>query len=59
MNLDRDEQGNRPIDLLAALLLELKILNQQIYELPRLIDEGKVSPDAPESFRKESSIFRE
>jgi hypothetical protein len=44
-------------EIMLQVLTELKILNQQIYELPRLLKDGQVSPDEPEQFRKESSLF--
>lgn len=50
-------EGKNFTELLAQILLELKILNQQIYELPRLIAEGEESSDPPETFRDEPSMF--
>lgn len=51
------QEGQSHIELLAQILLELKILNQQIYELPRLMASGQASVDPPETFRQEPSIF--
>jgi hypothetical protein len=51
------QEGQSQIELLAQILLELKILNQQMYELPRLFATGQVSPDSPEMLRNEQSIF--
>jgi hypothetical protein len=54
----RGEDGVSVIDLLSQLLFEMKIMNQQLYELPRLIDQGLSSPDSPEDFRKrDNKIF--
>ena len=50
-----DGQGS--IEILAQILLELKILNQQIYELPRLMAAGLPASDEPQAFRKEQSLF--
>ena len=50
-------EGQTQTELLAQILLELKILNQQMYELPRLIASGQGSNDPPEVFRSEPSIF--
>lgn len=50
-------EGQTQTELLAQILLELKILNQQMYELPRLIASGQASNDPPELFRSEPSIF--
>ena len=49
--------GNSRDDLLTLILTELKILNQQIYELPRLMIDSQPSVDPPELFRREQSIF--
>jgi hypothetical protein len=50
-------EGRSQIELLALILLEMKIMNQQLYELPRLIASGQPSIDPPEVFRQEQSIF--
>lgn len=50
--------GYSQIELLSLILLELKILNQQMYELPGLIAQGLPSPDSPESFRNDNTIFK-
>jgi hypothetical protein len=49
--------GHTTQEFLYQILQELKILNQQIYELPRLLKDGQVSMDEPEQFREEPSIF--
>jgi len=51
------QEGQSQIELLAQILLELKILNQQIYDLPRLIVTGQTTGDSPETIRQEQSIF--
>ena len=50
-------EGYSQVDLLNQILLELKILNQQLYELPRLQQTGMVSVDPPEFYRNDPSIF--
>lgn len=49
--------GQSHIEILQQILIELKILNQQIYELPRLLSLGLPSVDEPQQFRNEPSIF--
>lgn len=51
------QDGQSQIEILAQILLELKILNQQMYELPRQIATGTQSKDGPEIIRAEPSIF--
>ena len=50
-------EGQSQIELMAQILLELKILNQQIYELPGLLALGKPAQDEPQTMRNEPSIF--
>jgi hypothetical protein len=50
-------EGQSQIELLAQILLELKILNQQIYELPRLRAMGLPAQDEPQTLRTEQSLF--
>jgi len=50
--------GASQIELLSLILLELRILNQQMYELPGLFSQGLPSPDPPESFRNDTTIFK-
>jgi len=52
-------EGQNTLELLAQMLLELRILNQQMYELPRLIANKQESNDPPEIFRQEPSIFNQ
>jgi len=49
--------GNSNIDLLSGILLELQVLNQQIYELPRLIASGRASLDEPDDLRNDLTLF--
>lgn len=48
--------GDSQLDVLQKILIELRVLNQQIFELPRLIDEGRASNDDPCSLRDEGDI---
>lgn len=50
-------EGQSSIELLAQILLELRIMNQQLYELPRLIANGLPSPDEPQQMRIDSTLF--
>ena len=50
-------EGQNLTELLAQILLEMRIMNQQLYELPRLIATNQASSDPPETFRQEPSIF--
>jgi len=51
-------EGQTQIELLAQILLELRILNQQIYDLPFLQNNGiATNPTPPELYRLEQSIF--
>ena len=50
-----DKKGD---DILALILLELKILNQQIYELPRLLITSQTATDEPDEFRNDPTIFQ-
>jgi len=49
-----DDQSH--IDLLRNILLEMKIMNQQLFELPNLINKGLTALDGPEQFRNDPSI---
>lgn len=49
-------EGQNTQELLALILLELRILNQQIYELPKTLATSNYS-DPPEALRQEQSIF--
>jgi hypothetical protein len=50
-------EGQSIAELLSQILVEFKILNQQMYEFPSLATNGQQSQDPPESFRQEQSIF--
>lgn len=50
-------EGVSQIEILGQILLELRILNQQINELPRLLAGGLASPDSPESFRADPTFY--
>ena len=50
-------EGQSFLELLSQILLELKILNQQMYELPISIAYGQQVSMPPETLRAESSIF--
>jgi hypothetical protein len=50
-------EGQSQIEILSQILIELKILNQQIYELPRLLVTGQQASDPPDTLRQEPSIF--
>jgi hypothetical protein len=52
-------EGQNFVELLAQILLEMRIMNQQLYELPRLMATSQQSQDPPESFRQEPSIFNQ
>lgn len=51
-------EGQNKLELLAQILLELRILNQQIYELPKTLATSNYG-DAPESIRQEPSVFNQ
>ena len=50
-------EGQTAIEIMAQILLELSIMNQQLYELPRLIAAGLPSPDEPQKMRIDSTLF--
>ena len=55
---DTDQlEGQSNIEILGQILLELRILNQQINELPRLLAGGLASPDSPESYRADPTYY--
>lgn len=51
-------EGQTRDELLSQILLELRILNQQIYELPVALATSNYS-EAPENYRSEQSIFKQ
>jgi hypothetical protein len=50
-------EGQSLVELLALILLEMRIMNQQLYELPGLLSSGLPAQDEPQSMRVEQSIF--
>jgi hypothetical protein len=50
-------EGQSVIELLAQVLLELRIANQYLSELPRQLNNGQNNLDDPSQFRAEQSIF--
>jgi hypothetical protein len=52
-------EGQSILELLAQILVDLRIANQQVYELPRLIANNQQYLDSPESFRQEQSAFNQ
>ena len=50
-------EGQSSIELLSLILMELKIMNQQLYELPGLLARGLPAQDEPQSMRIEPSMF--
>jgi hypothetical protein len=50
-------EGTQTIELLAMILIELRILNQQIYELPNALATGAPPIDTPENYRKDPSFY--
>ena len=53
------EDGYGFCELLTKILYELKINNQYLYELPRLIRDGLQNVDQPEDFRDNYNDFNE
>ena len=51
-------EGQASIELIAQLLVEMRIMNQLLYELPNLLATGQSSKDPPEAYRSEQSIFK-
>lgn len=52
-------EGQSVAELLAQILLEMRIMNQQLYELPRSLATNQNASDPPEQFRSEPSIFNQ
>lgn len=52
------QDGQSQAELLAQILLEMKIMNQQLYELPKIQNLGMLNPpDTPEQLRSDPTIF--
>ena len=54
----KDENGFSVVELLNQILLEMKIINQQLYELPGQIDRGEAAQTAPEQYRNDITLFQ-
>jgi hypothetical protein len=52
-------EGQSVVELLGQVLLELRILNQQIFALPSLQNAGVSASDEPASFRNDPTIFQQ
>ena len=50
-------EGQSQIELLSLILLEMRIMNQQLYELPGLLARGLSAQDEPQAMRIEPSMF--
>jgi len=51
-------EGQQIVELLAQILVELRIANQQRYEMPYLLNNGvNNGMDPPEQFRQDGTIF--
>ena len=50
-------EGLSQIEILGQILLELRILNQQMNELPRLLANGLAPQDTPESYRADPTFY--
>jgi len=50
-------EGQSQIEILSLILLELRIMNQQLYELPGLLVNGLPAQDEPQAMRIEPSMF--
>lgn len=55
-NTDQFE-GLSQIEIMGQILLELRILNQQINELPRLLANGLAPLETPESYRADPTFY--
>jgi hypothetical protein len=52
-------EGMEVDEVMIQVLFELRILNQQMYELPRLLRDGLQNVDQPEDFRDDMGIFNQ
>jgi len=50
-------EGQSHVELLAQILLEMKIMNQQLYELPKILSLNITNSDTPEQLRADPTIF--
>jgi len=51
-------EGNSKEEMFAQILLELQILNQQIFELPNLLNSGSINQTEPGQYRIDPSAFQ-
>jgi len=52
-------EGMNIPELLIAMLTEMRITNQYLYELPRLMNDGVDCVDEPQAFRNDSTFFNQ
>jgi hypothetical protein len=52
-------EGMEMDEVMVQVLFELRILNQQMYELPRLLRDGLQNVDQPEDFRDDMGVFNQ
>lgn len=50
-------EGQNHTELLGQILLEMRIMNQYLYELPQKLNAGLNNLDEPTQFRNEQSVF--
>jgi hypothetical protein len=50
-------EGQNQTELLGQILLEMRIMNQYLYELPQKLNAGQNNLDEPTQFRNETSAF--
>lgn len=50
--------GQSLLDVQSQILNELRVLNQQIYELPRLLTQGQWAADDPAALRSDPTLFQ-
>jgi hypothetical protein len=51
------EEGQSRDELLLQILKELKILNLQLFEMPRLLNDGQAAIDEPDTMRNDNTLF--
>ena len=50
-------ESQTSIEILGQILLELRILNQQMYEMPRILQSGAIAIDEPQVLRGDPTLF--
>jgi hypothetical protein len=50
-------EGVGMVELLSQVVTELKIMNQQLYDLPRVLSAGSTALDTPEQYRNDPTFF--